>query len=119
MLFRSSIETFLAAFVAHFNRFGDAHVGPKLGSLLERIGFQEVDNRIVGIHHWCPSRREAVRGFCGYLLEFIRPEFDALVARAGRDADRIRKGLRLFERLADREDGSISASVYKATGTKG
>ena len=113
------IQALFAAFVAHFNRFGDAHVGPKLGPLLERLGLHEVDNRMVGIHHWCPSGREAVRGFCSYLLEFIRPEFEALVVQAGTDADRIREGLRRFERVADREDGSISASVYKATGMKG
>lgn len=112
------IEALFAAFVAHFNRFGDAHVGPKLGPLLECLGFQEVDNRIVGVHHWCPSGREAVRGFGSYLLEFIRPEFDALVAQAGGDADRIREGLNRLERLADRDDSSISASVYKATGSR-
>lgn len=113
------IEAFLAAFVAHFNRFGDAHAGPRLGSLLERVGFHEVTSRILGLHHWCPSRREAVRGFCAYLLEFIRPEFDALVAHAGGDADRIREGLTRFEHLADREEGSIGASIYKVAGTRG
>lgn len=112
------IEAFLAAFVTHFNRFGDAHAGPRLGSLLERVGFQEVTNRILGTHHWCPSRRDSVQGFCAYLLEFMRPEFDALVAHAGGDADRIREGLARFEHLADREEGSISISVYKASGTK-
>ena len=100
-------ETFLAAFVSHFNRHGDAPAGPRLGPLLEQAGFTAVDNRITAIHHWCPGGRSRLERFCAYLLQFISPELPALLAGAtspaeaglietGHDLQRVRQVLRLL-----------------------
>ena len=115
-----AIEAMLGAFVAHFNRCGNAHTGPALGPLLEQAGFAQVLNTMVGIHHWCPSRRDDVQDFCSYLLAFIKPERSALLATAPHpDATAlIKTGLERFARLAERPDGAISLSAYQAQGMK-
>jgi ubiquinone/menaquinone biosynthesis C-methylase UbiE len=115
-----AIAAMLGAFIAHFNRHGNAHAGPTLGPLLEQAGFSQVHNAMVGIHHWCPSRRDAVEGFCRYLLGFIEPERAALVAAAAdaTAAALIQAGLERFARLAERADGAISLNVYQARGSR-
>jgi len=115
----AAIETFLAAFVAHFNRHGDAHAGPRLGPLLQQAGFSEVDNRIVGVHHWSPSQQEQVQDFCAYLLEFITPELPALLTAApdAATAARIETGAHRFARLSGQPDGAISVSIYQGRGS--
>ena len=116
----AAIEALLTAFVAHFNRHGNAHAGPSLGPLLEQVGFHAVAVEMVGLHLWCPSGRDALRDFCGYLLQFITPELAALEAAAPTTADAalIRSGHSRFAALADRNDGALSISVYQARGTK-
>jgi ubiquinone/menaquinone biosynthesis C-methylase UbiE len=112
----AAIRAFLDAYVARFDSVGDAHAGPRLGGLLERAGFDQVAVRMVGVHHWCPSGAERVRGFVEYLLEFLRPEVPAMEERAQTDEGRARlgDGLARLERLADRPDGAVSVSIYKA-----
>jgi len=113
-----AIQALLSAFVAHFNRHGDAHAGPRLGPLLEQAGFTAVSNQMVGIHHWCPSGREQVHDFCTYLLGFIEPELPALLAAApsAEVAARIALGAQRFGQLGQRTDGAISLSAYQGRG---
>jgi len=113
-----AIEAFLAAFVSHFNRHGDAHAGPRLGPLLEQAGFTAVDNRIVGLHHWCPSQRAELERFSTYLLQFISPELPALLAEAESPAaaEGIRQGHDRFARLCERHDASMTICAYQARG---
>lgn len=116
----AAIEAFLAAFVRHFNRHGDAHAGPRLGPLLEQAGFSAVTNTMVGIHLWCPARRERLKEFCAYLLGFIQPELPALLAAnpSAESAARIEQGYERFSELAERPDGAISISIYQARAVK-
>jgi len=116
-----AIEAFLAAFVAHFHRHGDAHAGPRLGPLLEQAGFTAVDNRIVGLHHWCPSQRAELERFSTYLLQFISPELPALRAAAKTpvEAGLIEKGHAHFAQLAERDDASVTICAYQARGRVG
>jgi ubiquinone/menaquinone biosynthesis C-methylase UbiE len=116
----AAIDALLQAFITHFNRHGDAHAGPRLGPWLEQSGFCEVSVEMVGIHHWCPSQRSTVEGFCRYLLEFIRPELPALRASASSsaEAEAISAGLERFARLAERSDAAISISAYQAQAMK-
>jgi len=116
----ASIEALLQAFISHFNRHGNAHAGPRLGPWLEQSGFCQVNVEMVGIHHWCPSQRSAVEGFCSYLLEFIRPELPALMAAASSsvEAEAISAGVKHFSRLAEQPDGALSISVYQARAMK-
>jgi SAM-dependent methyltransferase len=113
-----AIEAFLAAFVSHFNRHGDAHAGPRLGPLLEQAGFTAVDNRIVSLHHWCPSQRAELERFSTYLLQFISPELPALLAEAESPAaaEGIRQGHDRFARLCERHDASMTICAYQARG---
>jgi ubiquinone/menaquinone biosynthesis C-methylase UbiE len=116
----ASIQALLSAFIAHFNRHGDAHAGPRLGPWLEQAGFSQVANQMVGVHYWCPNQTEQVRDFCNYLLDFIRPELSALLTAAHEpdSAALINTGLEHFSRLADQRDGAISLSVYQARASK-
>jgi len=116
----ASIEALLQAFISHFNRHGNAHAGARLGPWLEQSGFCQVNVEMVGIHHWCPSQRSAVEGFCSYLLEFIRPELPALMAAASSsvEAEAISAGVKHFSRLAEQPDGALSISVYQARAMK-
>lgn len=120
-----AIRAFLEAFVAHFNRHGDAHAGMRLGPLLEQAGFVDVDNRMVGLHLWCPGRREELHRFARYLLGFLTPERPALLAAAAASdaashspmqAERIAEGHQRFARLSERDDAALSISFYQAMG---
>ena len=115
----AAIEALLAAFVAHFNRRGDAHAGPRLGPLLTQAGFAEVQVQMLGLHHWCPSQSQQLHEFCGYLLGFIGPELPALrgAAADAETAALIDTGADRFAQLAERTDGAISVSVYQGRGT--
>ena len=115
-----AVEVMLGAFVDHFNRHGNAHAGPSLGTWLEQAGFTEVSSLMVGIHHWCPSERDQVQEFGDYLLEFMRPELPAMQAAApdAEVAAVIAEGMERFGQLAQRPDGAISVSVYQARGMK-
>lgn len=116
-----AIEAFLAAFVAHFNRHGDAHAGPRLGPLLSQAGFTAVDNRMVGIHLWCPDRRQELERFIAYLLQFISPERPALLAAAANPAEAtlISQGHERFAALAERDDASLSICAFQARAMAG
>jgi ubiquinone/menaquinone biosynthesis C-methylase UbiE len=116
-----AIEAFLAAFVSHFNRHGDAHAGPRLGPLLEQAGFMAVDNRIVGLHRWCPGQRAELERFSTYLLQFISPELPALLAEAESPAaaEGIREGHDRFARLCECDDASVTICAYQARGLAG
>lgn len=113
----AAIDAFLTAFVEHFDAHGDSRVGPRLGSLLETAGFAAVDSRMHGLHFWCPSRAAALETFTAYILDFVRPELDAMTAgRSAEDAKRIRAGAERFGSLAATPDGSFSATIWRATG---
>lgn len=114
----AAIETLLAAFVAHFNRHGDAHAGPRLGSLLSQAGFADINVQMLGLHHWCPSQNQQLQEFCTYLLGFISPELPELLAVAPTAESRtlIEEGAERFAQLAERSDGAISVSVYQGRG---
>jgi ubiquinone/menaquinone biosynthesis C-methylase UbiE len=116
----AAIEALVRAFIAHFNRHGHAHAGPALGPWLEQAGFESVTIEMVGIHHWCPSQRAQLEGFCNYLLRFIQPELGSLLASAASvaEATLIETGLERFAQLAERSDGAISLSAYQARGIK-
>ncbi len=87
----AAIAALLEAFVAHFNRHGDAHAGPRLGPLLEQAGFNAVQIEMLGVHHWCPSGRGQVHDFCRFLLGLIEPELPA--PRWQRGSRSVRSGL--------------------------
>ena len=114
----AAITALFEAFVAHFNRHGDAHAGPRLGPLLEQAGFSAVQIEMLGIHHWCPSGREQVHAFCHYLLGFIEPELPALLAAApsAEVAAGIALGAQRFGQLGQSPDGAISLSAYQGRG---
>jgi len=114
----AAIEALLAAFVAHFNRHGDAHAGPRLGLLLTQAGFADVEVQMLGLHHWCPTQSQQLQEFCTYLLGFIGPELPALRAAAvdAETAALIDTGADRFAQLAERTDGAISVSVYQGRG---
>ena len=109
-----AIEAFLAAFVRLFASVGDPHAGPRLGPWLESAGFAAVEVRMHGVHLWCPSRRDGLREFTAYLLDFMRPELERMVGFG--NAAEIREGCGRFARLSERPDGAFSASIYRASG---
>lgn len=114
---QEATDVFLAAFVKLFNQFGNAHMGPRLGSLLEHTGHQDVVVRMLGVHHWTPSGAARLRGFTEFLLAFIEPELDRMAV--GPDATMIRDGCARFRALHELPEASISAYVYRARGSKG
>lgn len=115
-----AIDAFLAAFVRRFNRAGDAHVGLRLGSLLDRAGFDAVESTLHGVHAWCPSRAHDLRAITAYMLDFIRPEMPEMIAGLSDDErELVERGMGGFEHLADRDDASFAAVIVRARGWRG
>jgi SAM-dependent methyltransferase len=79
----SAIEALLRAFVAHFNRHGNAHAGPSLAPLLEDVGFSQVAVEMVGFHFWCTSRR-ALAALPRWLSAAMDPSALAPIRREAR-----------------------------------
>ena len=86
-----------------------------------QAGFTAVTNRITGLHLWCPSGRRELHGLVDYLLGFLSPELEALLAAAPspQQAALIAEGYSHFRRLADRDDASLSICAYQGRGLAG
>jgi ubiquinone/menaquinone biosynthesis C-methylase UbiE len=113
-----AVDAFLSAFVACFNRHGDAHVGPRVASLLERAGFVSTESRMHGLHFWTPSRRAGLEAFTAYVLDFVEPELGRMTEGLDPDARAlVERGAARFRALAARDDASFSATIWRTRAT--
>lgn len=106
-------------YIEYFNHHGDAYVGRRLGQFLDRSGFRHVTNRVIGMNLWNDRHTSQIVAHIDYILEFVRPLLDEIVATTGCDPDRLQAGIKHFESIKSRPDGALSHMFYRAVGFKG
>lgn len=107
---------YMDSFIEYFNQSGDAYVGRRLGSLLEQAGYCDVENRVVGYNWWNNKHAQKIDAHIDYLLEFIEPILDDVVAATGCEPQRLDAGVAYFRSLKSNPDGAISHAFYKGFG---
>lgn len=102
----------------HFAGRGDALVARKLGPLLVRAGFTDVQIGFSGFYNFAGEPNEALFGMANYHADYIEPEIEVIAAEQLVNVEKLRRGVEWLRRLADQPDASISGTVYRATAVR-
>jgi ubiquinone/menaquinone biosynthesis C-methylase UbiE len=98
-----------------FQAKGNPYIGQSLGTLLVQAGFERVNNQPFPVHHAYSSNRQELKDFIDYVDSWLAPTVEQAVAELGRDLSRLQAGLDWFRRISDRQAGTISATIYRAS----
>ena len=96
---------------------GYPYIGQSLGTLLVRAGFQQVDNQPFPVHHAYSLDSQELSGFIEYVYSWLAPTVEQAATKLGKDVQRLKAGLNWFESISDRDDGAVSATIYRAYAT--
>ena len=96
---------------------GHPYIGQSLATLLTQAGFKRVDNRPFAVHHAYSLDRQKLRGFIEYVDSWLAPTVEQAVTKLDKDFSRLQSGLNWFRSISDRDDGSVSATIYRACAT--
>lgn len=107
---RTSIRDLFAA-------SGQPTVGRELGAQLRAAGFVEVTSRIAGFHFFNDGT-DALQRHVEYIASWAAPMIDRIVETLGRDRNKLDAGIDHLLGLAEREDGSYTQLVYRASAAK-
>lgn len=94
---------------------GNPYIGQSLGILLTQAGFKEVNNQPFPVHHAYSLDRQQLRDFVDYVDSWLAPTVEQAVTQLGKDSQRLQTGLNWFRSISDRQDGAISATIYRAS----
>jgi ubiquinone/menaquinone biosynthesis C-methylase UbiE len=94
---------------------GNPYMGQSLGTLLLQAGFQQINNQPFPVHHAYSLNRQELKDFIDYVDSWLAPTVEQAVAELGKDLPRLQAGLDWFRRISDRQDGAISATIYRAS----
>jgi hypothetical protein len=94
---------------------GNPYIGQSLGTLLLQAGFQQINNQPFPVHHANSLNHQALKDFIDYVDSWLAPTVQQAVAELGKDLSRLQAGLDWFRRISDRQDGAISATIYRAS----
>lgn len=114
----AAYDEYMRQFIKYFNQHGDAYVGRRLGSLLEKSGFEEVMNRVIGYNWWNSQHAEKMAAHIDYLMEFIEPLLGEVARATGSDLKRLEAGVSYFKSLKTLPESAISHIFFRAVGWK-
>jgi len=114
----ASYDFFLKCFIDYFNSTGNAYVGRILGSLLEKSGFKQINNKIIGLNYWNTQSHRELATHIDYMSEFIEPILPQIADYCGVSLQAIEKGYTEYLLTKERHNGSISHNIYRCTATK-
>lgn len=96
---------------------GNPYIGQSLATLLAQAGFQRIDNRPFPVHHAYSLDRQKLRGFIEYVDSWLAPTVQQAATKLGKDISRLQAGLDWFGSISDRDDGSVSVTIYRTFAT--
>ncbi|MBE9044439.1 methyltransferase domain-containing protein [Pleurocapsales cyanobacterium LEGE 10410] len=96
---------------------GNPYMGQSLATLLNQAGFERVNNQPVSFHYAHCLNSEELRGFIEYVYSWLAPIVDRAVINLGKDRQKLQAGLDWFGSISDRDDGAVSATIYRAHAT--
>ena len=98
---------------------GHPYIGQSLGTLLTKASFSRVENKPFPVHHAFNLDSQKLRGFIEYVDSWLAPTVEQAATELGKDLQKLQAGLNWFRGIADRSDGAISATIYRASATIG
>lgn len=96
---------------------GNPYMGQSLGTLLTLTGFKSVANQPFPVHHAHSLDSQELRSFVEYVDSWLAPIVDLAAATLDKDVQQLNAGLNWFRSISGREDGAVSATIYRASAT--
>jgi len=94
---------------------GKPYIGQSLGILLNQAGFRNADNQPFSVHHATSLDSGKLAKFVEYVDFWLASIVKQAVDELGKDTQILHTGLDWFRSICDRDDGAVSATIYRAT----
>ena len=114
----ADFDEFMRGWRQLFRERGNATIARALGPALLSAGFMEVRNRVWGFHLFVEPGDGSLRRMTNYVADFMEPECEVIANGQGRDLHKLRNAMRYLRSLADRPDGAMTGTIYRATAIK-
>ncbi len=82
--------------------------------MLTQAGFERVDNQPFTVHHVYSLDSQELRGFIEYVDSWLAPTVEQAATKLGKDVQRLKAGLNWFVSIPKRDNGAVSATIYRA-----
>ena len=96
---------------------GNPYIGQSLGTLLSHSGFNQVNNQPVSFHYAYSLNSQELKGFIDYVDSWLAPTVEQAIAKLDKDRQKLDAGLDWFRSIPHRDNGAVSATIYRASGT--
>lgn len=97
---------------------GNPYIGRRLAPLLLKAGFTSISNTPWGFHFFSQPDDRELQDFVAYLDEIFNPLLEQMQTRAQGDRTQLQRGLEHLTRLPSQPEGTVSVTIYRATGVK-
>ena len=97
---------------------GNPYIGQSLATLLTQAGFKQVDNQPFPVHHAYKLDRQKLTGFIEYVDSWLAPTVEQATTKLNKDRRKLQAGLDWFGSIPQRDNGAVSATIYRATAIK-
>lgn len=94
---------------------GNPYIGQSLGILLDQAGFSQIDNQPFPVHHAYGLNSRELANFIEYVDSWLAPVVRQAADELDKDMQKLNAGLDWFRRIANHDNGAISATIYRAT----
>lgn len=97
---------------------GNPFMGPSLGIMLKRAGFQQVNNQ-AWVYHYFGRDSKELRDFIEYVDGWLAPTLPQIIEKLGKDRHRLEAGLKDFCNIPNHPFGASTLVLYRGTAVKG
>lgn len=97
---------------------GNPYMGQSLGNLLIDAEFNNVENKALSFHYYSQKNQQKLQQFISYVDSWLAPTIPQIVSKLGKDKDRLIAGLEWFRSIANKDNGAVTAVIYRASAIK-
>jgi ubiquinone/menaquinone biosynthesis C-methylase UbiE len=97
---------------------GNPYIGRRLGLLLQKAGFNRVQNIPVPFHYFQKTHSQELFDFIEYIYAWLAPTLPQMINKLGKNEEKLRSGLEFFRNLPNLEESAASIVVYQASAIK-
>ena len=94
---------------------GNPYIGQSLGFLLSQAGFSQMDNQPFPVYHSYSLDFGEFVNFVEYVDSWLAPVVKQAAEELDKNMQKLNAGLDWFRSIIDRDEGAISATIYRAT----
>ena len=96
---------------------GNPYIGQSLATLLNQTGFNKISNQPVSFHYAHSLNSQELKEFIEYVNSWLAPTVDRVIAKLGKDPQKLNAGLNWFRSIPERDNGAVSVTIYRAIAT--